>query len=50
VRIALADRSSVNYNVTLIHRTDTGAGPATLWLCEYLTNGTPPQAPLPDAP
>jgi DNA-binding transcriptional LysR family regulator len=49
VRIALADRRSVNYNVSLIHRTDTAQGPAGQWLSHYLTNGTPPAMPAPDA-
>ncbi|MFP6558094.1 LysR family transcriptional regulator [Paraburkholderia sp. B3] len=49
VRIALADRRSVNYNSSLIHRTDTAQGPAGQWLGHYLTNGTPPKMPAPDA-
>jgi DNA-binding transcriptional LysR family regulator len=49
VRVALEDRRSVNYNISLIHRTDAARGPASEWLCHYLTQGTPPQAPLPDA-
>jgi DNA-binding transcriptional LysR family regulator len=49
VRIVLADRGSVNYNVSLIHRTDAATGPACQWLCHFLTSGTPPDAPLPDA-
>jgi DNA-binding transcriptional LysR family regulator len=49
VRIVLADRSSVNYNFSLIHRTDAATGPACQWLCHFLTSGTPPDAPLPDA-
>ncbi|WP_322054844.1 LysR family transcriptional regulator [Paraburkholderia bannensis] len=48
-RIVLADRGSVNYNFSLIHRTDAATGPACQWLCHFLTNGTPPGAPLPDA-
>ncbi|WP_322094652.1 LysR family transcriptional regulator [Paraburkholderia bannensis] len=48
-RIVLSDRSSVNYNFSLIHRTDAATGPACQWLCHFLTNGTPPGAPLPDA-
>jgi DNA-binding transcriptional LysR family regulator len=48
-RIVLADRGSVNYNVSLIHRTDAATGPACQWLCHFLSNGTPPNAPLPDA-
>lgn len=49
VCIALADRRSVNYNVSLIHRTDATVGPASRWLSRYLSNGKPPRAPLPDA-
>jgi DNA-binding transcriptional LysR family regulator len=49
VRIVLADRGSVNYNVSLIHRTDAATGPACQWLCHFLTSGTAPDAPLPDA-
>ncbi|NIE68815.1 LysR family transcriptional regulator [Burkholderia sp. Ax-1719] len=49
VRIVLADRGSVNYNVSLIHRTDAATGPACQWLCHFLKSGTPPDAPLPDA-
>ncbi|WP_395066631.1 LysR family transcriptional regulator [Paraburkholderia silvatlantica] len=49
VRVALADRRSVSYNISLIHRTDAARGPASEWLCHYLTQGTPPQALLPDA-
>ncbi|WP_322047884.1 LysR family transcriptional regulator [Paraburkholderia sp. J67] len=48
-RIVLADRGSVNYNVSLIHRTDAATGPACEWLGHYLTSGTPPDAPLPDS-
>ncbi|MBN3854535.1 MULTISPECIES: LysR family transcriptional regulator [unclassified Paraburkholderia] len=48
-RIVLADRGSVNYNVSLIHRTDAATGPACQWLCHFLRSGTPPDAPLPDA-
>ncbi|QBQ96792.1 LysR family transcriptional regulator [Paraburkholderia pallida] len=49
VRIALADRGLVNYNITLIHRTDAATGPACQWLCHYLASGTPPLAMLADA-
>ncbi|WP_322014987.1 LysR family transcriptional regulator [Paraburkholderia sp. J12] len=49
VQIALADRRSVNYNVSLIHRTDAAQGPASEWLCNYLSGGTPPAMPAPDA-
>ncbi|POR48467.1 LysR family transcriptional regulator [Paraburkholderia eburnea] len=48
-RIVLADRGSVSYNISLIHRTDAATGPACQWLCHFLTSGTPPDAPLPDA-
>jgi len=49
VRIALADRSSVNYNVSLIHRVDAAPGPARQWLSHYLSSGAPPDALVPDA-
>jgi DNA-binding transcriptional LysR family regulator len=49
VRFALADRRSVNYNISLIHRADTGQGPASQWLSHYLSNGTPLAMPAPDA-
>ncbi|PXW24276.1 LysR family transcriptional regulator [Paraburkholderia caballeronis] len=49
VSIALSDRRSVNYNVSLIHRTDAAIGPASRWLSRYLSNGKPPGEPLPDA-
>ncbi|CAG9256595.1 LysR family transcriptional regulator [Paraburkholderia unamae] len=49
VRVALADRRSVSYNISLIHRTNAARGPASEWLSHYLLQGTPPQSPLPDA-
>ncbi|WP_028223061.1 LysR family transcriptional regulator [Paraburkholderia oxyphila] len=49
VRITLADRGLVNYNITLIHRTDAATGPACQWLSHYLASGTPPHTLLADA-
>jgi DNA-binding transcriptional LysR family regulator len=49
VRIALTDRGSVNYNISLIHRTDAATGPACQWLSHYLASGIPPDAVLADA-
>jgi DNA-binding transcriptional LysR family regulator len=49
VRIALADRDAVNYNISLIHRTDAATGPACQWLSDYLASGTPPDAVMVDA-
>ncbi|WEY39256.1 LysR family transcriptional regulator [Paraburkholderia sp. SUR17] len=49
VRVELADRRGVNYNVSLIHRTDTATGPATRWLCNHLCEGAPADMPLPGA-
>ncbi|NLP62153.1 LysR family transcriptional regulator [Paraburkholderia sacchari] len=49
VRITLADRGSVNYNISLIHRTDAATGPACQWLSHYLASGTPPGTLIADA-
>ncbi len=49
VRVALADRKSVNYSVLLIHRADVATGPAAQWLSRYLRDGTPADSPAPDA-
>ncbi|PLZ00827.1 LysR family transcriptional regulator [Burkholderia sp. WAC0059] len=49
VPVALADRRAVNYNVSLIQRTDRATGPASRWLIGYLCDSTPPDDPLPDA-
>ncbi|MFX1761210.1 LysR family transcriptional regulator [Paraburkholderia sp. A3BS-1L] len=49
VRITLADRGSVNYNISLIHRTDAATGPACQWLSHYLASGTPPGTLVADA-
>ncbi|MDR3100823.1 MAG: LysR family transcriptional regulator [Paraburkholderia sp.] len=49
VRITLADRGSVNYNISLIHRTDAATGPACQWLSHYLASGTPPGTTVADA-
>lgn len=49
VQIALSDRRSVNYSVSLIHRVDAAPGPAGQWLSHYLSSGAPPGEPLPDA-
>lgn len=49
VRISLADRGSVNYNISLIHRTNAATGPACQWLSHYLASGTPPGTVQADA-